>query len=146
MAGASAAVVGDGHDVDEAMTTLNYSQPDSARSRRTASPICRIDASVPRLTTVGYVSVDYTACLNSLPEREERRLANEIVKSIGGATGQAIAAGLGQPFPVAASIITSIGLDQDSDWAAAGIVEPSCRSHHPARTTKRPAQACAGAG
>ena len=113
--------------VDEAIAALNYRPAETARSltarKRQPEPNLRIDASVPRLTTVGYVSVDYTACLDRLPEREERRLANEIVKSIGGpaANVAAIAAGLGQPFPVAASIITSIGLDQDSDWAAAEL-------------------------
>jgi ribokinase len=113
--------------VDQAIAALNYRPAETARAltarKRPAEPNLRIDASVPRLTTVGYVSVDYTACLDRLPEREERRLADEIVKSIGGpaANVAAIAAGLGQPFPIVASIITSIGLDQDSDWAAAEL-------------------------
>jgi ribokinase len=113
--------------VDQAIKALNYRPAETARAltsrKRPAESNLRIDASVPRLTTVGYVSVDYTACLDRLPEREERRLAKEIVKSIGGpaANVAAIAAGLGQPFPVVASIITSIGLDQDSDWAAAEL-------------------------
>jgi ribokinase len=113
--------------VDEAIAALNYHPAETARSltarKRPPESNLRVDASVPHLTTVGYVSVDYTACLDRLPEREERRLAKEIVKSIGGpaANVAAIAAGLGQPFPVAASIITSIGLDQDSDWAAAEL-------------------------
>jgi ribokinase len=110
--------------VDEAIAALNYRPAETARAltarKRQPEPNLRIDASVPRLTTVGYVSVDYIACLDRLPRREERRLAHEIVKSIGGpaANVAAIAAGLGAPFPVAASIITSIGVDQDSDWAA----------------------------
>ncbi|MET0969447.1 MAG: PfkB family carbohydrate kinase [Tardiphaga sp.] len=113
--------------VDEAIAALNYRPAETARAltarRRQSEPNTRIDASVPRLTTVGYVSVDYTACLDRLPQREERRLAQEIVKSIGGpaANVAAIAAGLGPPFAVAASIITSIGVDQDSDWAAAEL-------------------------
>jgi ribokinase len=113
--------------VDEAIAALNYRPAETARSltarKRPPESNLRFDASVPRLTTVGYVSVDYTACLDRLPEREERLLAKEIVKSIGGpaANVAAIAAGLGHPFPVAASIITSIGLDQDSDWAAAEL-------------------------
>jgi ribokinase len=113
--------------VDQAIAALNYRPADTARAltarKRPAESHMRIDASVPRLTTVGYVSVDYTACLDRLPLREERRLADEIVKSIGGpaANVAAIAAGLGQPFPVVASIITAIGLDQDSDWAAAEL-------------------------
>jgi ribokinase len=113
--------------VDQAIAALNYRPADTARAltarKRPAESHMRIDASVPRLTTVGYVSVDYTACLDRLPLREERRLADEIIKSIGGpaANVAAIAAGLGQPFPVVASIITAIGLDQDSDWAAAEL-------------------------
>jgi ribokinase len=113
--------------VDRAIAALNYRPAETARAltarKRPAESSLRIDASVPRLTTVGYVSVDYTACLDRLPQREERRQAGEIVKSIGGpaANVAAIAAGLGQPFPIVASIITSIGLDQDSDWAAAEL-------------------------
>lgn len=113
--------------VDQAIAALNYCPAETARSltarKRPAESNLRIDPSVPRLTTVGYVSVDYTACLDRLPEREERRLADQIVKSIGGpaANVAVIAAGIGQPFPVVASIITAIGLDQDSDWAAAEL-------------------------
>jgi ribokinase len=113
--------------VDQAIAALNYRPAETARAltarKRPADSSLRIDASVPRLTTVGYVSVDYTACLDRLPERDERRQSGEIVKSIGGpaANVAAIAAGLGQPYPVVASIITSIGLDQDSDWAAAEL-------------------------
>jgi ribokinase len=113
--------------VDEAIAALNYRPAETARAltarKRQPEPNLRIDASVPRLTTVGYVSVDYIACLDRLPQREERRLAQEIIKSIGGpaANVAAIAAGLGAPFSVAASIITSIGVDQDSDWAAAEL-------------------------
>ena len=113
--------------VDAAIAALNYRPAETARAltarRRQPEPNPRFDASVPRLTTVGYVSVDYTACLDRLPEREERRLADQIIKSIGGpaANVATIAAGLGAPFAVAASIITSIGVDQDSDWAAAEL-------------------------
>ena len=113
--------------VDQAIKALNYRPAETARAltarKRPADSNQKFNASVPRLTTVGYLSVDYTACLDRLPEREERRLADEIVKSIGGpaANVAAIAAGLGEPFQVAASLITSIGLDQDSDWAAAEL-------------------------
>src|ERR1700730_14497835 len=72
--------------VARAIAALNYRPAETARAltarKRPAESNLRIDASVPRLTTVGYVSVDYTACLDRLPEREERRLAKEIVKSI----------------------------------------------------------------
>jgi ribokinase len=113
--------------VNAAIAALNYRPAETARAltarKRPPELHGRIAPSVPRLTTVGYVSVDYTACLDRLPAREERRLAREIVKSIGGpaANVAAIAAGIGAPFTVAASLITAIGTDQDSDWAAAEL-------------------------
>lgn len=107
-----------------AIRALDYAPAETARSltaRKRSAP--RADASVPRLTTVGYVSVDYVARVARLPEREERLQARGILKSIGGpaANVAAIAAGVGGPWPVAASIITSIGADQESDWAAAEL-------------------------
>ncbi len=113
--------------VERAIAMLRYRPAETARSltarKRPSGNEARFAASTPRLTTVGYVSVDYTACLDRLPDREERRLATEITKSIGGpaANVAAIAAGLGPPFSIAASIITAIGLDQDSDWATAEL-------------------------
>lgn len=113
--------------VDQAIAALDYRPAETARSltarKRPSEQDARIDASVPRLTCVGYVSVDYTASLDRLPKPEERRLAAKIQKSIGGpaANVAAIAANLGAPFTVAASLITAIGVDQDSDWAAAEL-------------------------
>lgn len=113
--------------VESAIAALDYSPAETARSltsrKRTPGEESRIDASVPRLTTVGYVSVDYVACLDRLPEREERFMSREIVKAVGGpaANVAAIAAGIGGPWPIAASLITAIGTDQDSDWAAAEL-------------------------
>ncbi|PSC02514.1 carbohydrate kinase [Alsobacter soli] len=111
----------------EAIRALDYVPAETARSltarKRPAGPDARAGASVPRLTTVGYVSVDYVACVPRLPQREERLQARTIIKSIGGpaANVAAVAAGVGAPWPVAASIITSIGSDQESDWAAAEL-------------------------
>jgi ribokinase len=113
--------------VERAIAALDYSPAETARSltsrKRTPGEESRIDASVPRLTTVGYVSVDYVACLDRLPQREERLMSREIVKAVGGpaANVAAIAAGIGGPWPIAASLITAIGTDQDSDWAAAEL-------------------------
>jgi ribokinase len=113
--------------VENAIADLDYSPAETARSltsrKRTPGEESRIDASVPRLTTVGYVSVDYVACLDRLPEREERLMSDEIVKAVGGpaANVAAIAAGIGGPWPIAVSLITAIGTDQDSDWAAAEL-------------------------
>jgi len=113
--------------VDAAIAELGYRPAESARSltarKRPADFDRRLDPSQARLTTVGYVSVDFTAALDRLPHREERRLASTIHKSIGGpaANVAAIAAGIGEPYAVAASLITAIGVDQDSDWAAAEL-------------------------
>ena len=113
--------------VDAAIAALGYRPAESARSltarKRTADFDRRLHPSLVRLTTVGYVSVDFTAELDRLPRREERRLASSINKSIGGpaANVAAIAAGIGEPYAVAASLITAIGVDQDSDWASAEL-------------------------
>ncbi|WP_188312023.1 carbohydrate kinase family protein [Salinarimonas soli] len=113
--------------VEAAIQSLGYSPAETARSltarKRTAFDSRRADPAVPRLTTVGYVSVDYVACLDRLPERDERLMSKEIVKAIGGpaANVAAVAAGLGGGWPVAASLITCIGCDGDSDWALAEL-------------------------
>jgi len=115
--------------VEQAITDLAFRPAESARAltsrKRVAEFEPKLDASVPRLTSVGYVSVDYFARLDRLPERQERFLSQEIIKSIGGpaANVAAIAAGLGAPLPVAASLITAIGIDQESDWASAELAD-----------------------
>ncbi len=113
--------------VHAAIRTLDYRPAESARSltsrKHTGDGQSRREAALPRLTTVGYVSVDYTACLDRLPDREERRLAASILKTVGGpaANVAAVAAAVGGAWSVAASLITAIGIDQDSDWAAAEL-------------------------
>ena len=113
--------------VEAAIAALGYRPAESARSltarKRGVDFEFRLDPALVRLTTVGYLSVDFTAELDRLPDREERRLASAINKSIGGpaANVAAIAAGVGEPYAVAASLITAIGIDQDSDWAAAEL-------------------------
>jgi len=115
--------------VELAIADLGFHPAESARAltarKRVVDLESRLDAHVPRLTTIGYVSVDYFACLDRLPEREERLLSRAIIKSIGGpaANVAAIAAGLGNPYPVSASLITAIGIDQESDWAAAELAD-----------------------
>lgn len=115
--------------VELAIADLGFHPAESARAltarKRVVDLDAKLDARIPRLTTVGYVSVDYFACLDRLPEREERLLSRAITKSIGGpaANVAAIAAGLGEPYPVSASLITAIGIDQESDWAAAELAD-----------------------
>lgn len=113
--------------VEQAIADLAFRPAESARAltsrKRMAEP--KLDASMPRLTAIGYVSVDYFARLDRLPAREERLLSHEIIKSIGGpaANVAAVAAGLGTPLAVATSLITAIGVDQESDWAAAELAD-----------------------
>ncbi len=113
--------------VEEAIRTLDYYPAEAARSltsrRRATDTTTHVRPSVPRLTTIGYVSVDYIACLDRLPVREERLMSRAIVKAIGGpaANVAVIAAAIGGPWPVAASLITALGVDQDSDWAVAEL-------------------------
>lgn len=113
--------------VERAIRALDFQPAESARAltarKGPADHESRADPSTPRLTTVGYVSVDFTAALDRLPEREERRLSEAIHKSIGGpaANVAAVAAGLGAPYAVAASLIAPVGTDQDSDWAMAEL-------------------------
>jgi ribokinase len=113
--------------VERAIAGLGFHPAESARSltarKRPVEFERGLDPSVPRLTTIGNLSVDFTAELDRLPVHEERRLANAIGKSIGGpaANVAAIAAAVGPPYPLAVSLITAIGIDQDSDWAAAEL-------------------------
>lgn len=113
--------------VEGAIRALDFHPAEAGRTltarKRLAEPERQAPANVPRLTTVGYVSVDFIAELDRLPKREERRLAQAIGKTIGGpaANVAAVAAGIGAPYPVAASILTAIGIDQDSDWAVAEL-------------------------
>ena len=78
-----------------------------------------VASSAPRLSCVGYLSVDYTAEVDVLPRRDDRITAQYIEKSLGGpaANVAVMAAGLGAPFAVACELITALGDDADSDWA-----------------------------
>ncbi len=92
-----------------------------ARSRPTDPKLT--DPASPRLITVGYTSVDYTARINVLPHRDDRVTALGIEKSLGGpaANVAVVAAGLADRFPVAVELVTAIGDDADSDWALAEL-------------------------
>ncbi|MBX9875325.1 MAG: LacI family DNA-binding transcriptional regulator, partial [Beijerinckiaceae bacterium] len=65
--------------VEGAIRDLAFQPAEAARSltarKRLADGERHAPAHVPRLTTVGYVSVDFTAQLDRLPRREERRLS-----------------------------------------------------------------------
>jgi ribokinase len=76
---------------------------------------------------VGSVSVDYIARVSVMPHRNDRIMAHTIEKSLGGPATNvaAIAAGLGDPFPLSVELATAVGDDADSDWALAELVERS---------------------
>ena len=116
-----------GRRIADAVARLDYRPAEIARSmtsrRRATRTLARLDADVPCLTAVGHVSVDYIARLDRLPAREDRLVAHEIFKAVGGpaANVAAIAAGLGGDWRVACSLLTAVGNDVDSDWAIAEL-------------------------
>jgi ribokinase len=97
----------------------------------------------PRLTSAGYISVDYTARIDVLPHRDDRITAAGIDKSLGGpATNVAVmAAGLGGRWTVDCELATALGEDVDSDWALAelrmkGVSTAGVRRHPSGRLSR----------
>jgi ribokinase len=78
---------------------------------------------LPRLITVGYISVDYVARVDVLPHRDDRITAHHIEKALGGpaANVAVAAAALGGEFALDVELATAIGDDPDSDWALAEL-------------------------
>lgn len=115
--------------VEAAIAELNFAPNALARTlpARHRWPNLSRDPSVPRLVAVGSVSVDYIARVSVMPQRNDRITAHNIEKSLGGpATNLAvIAAGLGDPFPLAVELATAVGDDADSDWALGELIERS---------------------
>jgi len=114
--------------VERAIAELGYRPNTIARSliaRRGRTGPSDDDPDRPALTTVGYLSVDFTARVDVLPHRDDRMTAAGIEKSLGGpaANVAVMAAALGPPFAVAAELITALGDDPDSDWALAELAE-----------------------
>jgi ribokinase len=108
--------------VEAAMRELGYPVDGYARSMISRAHRARngpADPERPRLVTVGYTSVDYTARVEVLPHRDDRITATAIEKSLGGpaANVAVVAAGLADRFPVAVELVTAIGDDADSEWA-----------------------------
>ena len=111
--------------VEKAIADLGYRPNTIARSliaRRT-----RISGAIagvgPKLTTIGYLSVDYTARVRALPRPDDRVTAAGIEKSLGGpaANVAVMAAGLGGRWTVRCELITALGDDADSEWALAEL-------------------------
>lgn len=74
---------------------------------------------LPRLTTVGYISVDYIARVDVLPHRDDRITARRIRKALGGpaANVAAAAAALRGEAGLDVELASAIGDDADSEWA-----------------------------
>jgi ribokinase len=109
--------------IARAIADLDYQPAESARSlttrKRTIQRLDRTETDVPALTTVGHVSVDFIARLDRLPSPEDRVVAQEILKAVGGpaANVAAFAAGLSDRWKLSSSILTVVGNEVDSDWA-----------------------------
>lgn len=107
--------------VERAIAELGFRPDHAARSligrRGRGGPV--VPEGAPRLTAVGYVSVDYTARVDVLPHRGDRARAHSIEKTLGGpaANVAVMAGGLGAPFAVRAEVLGHFGDDADSDWA-----------------------------
>ncbi len=107
--------------VERAIQELDFKPDHAARSligrRGRGGPV--VPEGAPRLTAVGYVSVDYTARVPVLPHRGDRAQAISIDKTLGGpaANVAVMAAGLGPPYAVRSEVLGHFGDDADSDWA-----------------------------
>lgn len=111
--------------VEAAIARLTYRPNSLARSLTSLAREGRSDArlSLPRLITVGYISVDYIARLDVLPHRDDRITAHHIEKALGGpaANVAVAAAALGNGYALDVELATAIGDDPDSDWALAEL-------------------------
>ena len=113
--------------IDAAIEALSYRPSASARflpAMRTsgrASDHLRL----PRLISVGYISVDYVTRVGVMPHRGDRMTADGIEKCLGGpaANVAVAAAGLGEACPLDVVLATAIGSDPDSDWALAELAK-----------------------
>ena len=105
--------------------------PAAATLRRSADRL-----RLPRLISVGYISVDYVCRVGVLPHRDDRVTAEHIEKALGGpaANVAVAAAGVGSDFALDVELATAVGEDPDSDWALAELAR---RGVH-ALTIRRP--------
>ena len=113
--------------IDAAIRELGFVPDPAARSliARRGRARVHVDPSIPRLTCVGYVCADHTARVAVLPHRDDRVTALDIEKSLGGCAANVAvtAAGLGRPYPITVDVLSVVGDDPDSDWAAALLTE-----------------------
>ncbi len=106
-------------DLEFTVNTFARSLP-AQRPRKLQTPERK---KLPRLTSAGYISVDYTARIDVLPHRDDRIMAHGIEKSLGGpaANVAVMAAGLQGRWAVDCELVTALGDDVDSDWALATL-------------------------
>ena len=108
--------------VIQAAADLNYRPNSVARSlvARRYQPTAVQRGDMPRLVTVGYLSIDFIVAVDRYPAQGARVTSRFIEKMIGGpaANVASFAASLGEPLAVRTEIITRLGDDQDSIWAA----------------------------
>ncbi|MFW5680150.1 MAG: PfkB family carbohydrate kinase [Pseudomonadota bacterium] len=132
--------------VEAAIADLGY-RPDPAgraliarRQRALPPPNPR----TPRLTCVGYVCADFLARVEVLPHRDDRSMAHAIERSLGGraANVAVTAAGLGPPLDVAVQILSRMGWDAESDWAADLLHERGVVLHPLSRSRGRQLSRC----
>lgn len=111
--------------VEAAILELRYVPDVTARSligrRGRAMPPVPRDA--PRLCCVGYVCADQFVQLDRFPAHGSRTFARSIERRLGGraANVAVAAAGLGSPYELAVELLSVLGEDSESDWAAATL-------------------------
>ena len=124
--------------IEAAIKELSY-RPSAVARFLPAATIVRRSTDylrLPRLISVGYISVDYVCRVGVLPHRDDRVTAEHIEKALGGpaANVAVAAAGVGSDFALDVELATAVGEDPDSDWALAELAQ---RGVH-ALTIRRP--------
>lgn len=78
---------------------------------------------VPMLVAAGYVNIDVTAYVHSLPGRDGRVTGAHVTRTLGGMSANLVsaAASLGAPWPVHCELISTVGCDSDSEWVLAEL-------------------------
>ena len=88
------------------------------------------DESRPFLMTLGYVSIDLVARIDTMPHRSDRITSERIARHLGGpaANVAVAAAGLGEPYPLDVELATAIGRDPESLWALERLASAGVRA------------------
>jgi sugar/nucleoside kinase (ribokinase family) len=112
--------------VNQAVAALNYRPNSLARSliARRPAAVEAVHADLPRLVSVGYISIDFMVLLSTVPQPGERVTSQAIRKMLGGpaANVAAFAAAPNDAPPIAVEMVTQLGQDADSLWALEELV------------------------